>query len=160
MQTPTWIQRIFSSLVWRIPTQEKVIYLTFDDGPDPRWTPRVLDILARAGATATFFVVGKLARARPDLVRRIASYFRPRSGRMVAVAATIAAGSVAGTHAYNAAGIYTLRLTVTDDDSGAAATLFQYVVVYDPEGGFVTGGGWIISPPGAAIEASCPFCGS
>jgi peptidoglycan/xylan/chitin deacetylase (PgdA/CDA1 family) len=49
------------------------ICLTFDDGPDPRWTPQVLDMLARAGARATFFVVGKLARARPDLVRRMAS---------------------------------------------------------------------------------------
>jgi parallel beta-helix repeat protein len=60
-------------------------------------------------------------------------------------------GSVAGTHTYSAAGIYTLRLTATDDDGGAASTLFQYVVVYDPEGGFVTGGGWINSPPGAYV---------
>jgi peptidoglycan/xylan/chitin deacetylase (PgdA/CDA1 family) len=46
------------------------IYLTFDDGPDREWTPRVLDLLAAAGARATFFVVGKLARANPAMVRR------------------------------------------------------------------------------------------
>lgn len=37
------------------------LYLTFDDGPDPHWTPRVLDVLAHAGAHATFFVVGASA---------------------------------------------------------------------------------------------------
>lgn len=45
--------------------------LTFDDGPDPRWTPQVLDTLARHGVRATFFVVGNQARRHPDLVRRI-----------------------------------------------------------------------------------------
>jgi peptidoglycan/xylan/chitin deacetylase (PgdA/CDA1 family) len=47
------------------------IYLTFDDGPDPVWTPRVLDVLAAAGACATFFVVGASARANPGLLRRM-----------------------------------------------------------------------------------------
>ncbi|RKT17108.1 cellulose synthase/poly-beta-1,6-N-acetylglucosamine synthase-like glycosyltransferase [Streptomyces sp. 1114.5] len=47
------------------------IALTFDDGPDPRWTPQVLDVLHRAGVHATFFVVGTQAAAHPELVRRI-----------------------------------------------------------------------------------------
>ncbi len=47
------------------------IALTFDDGPDPRWTPQVLDVLRRAGVHATFFVVGTQAAAHPELVRRI-----------------------------------------------------------------------------------------
>ena len=42
-----------------------------------------------------------------------------------------------------------MRLTVTDDDSGVGTSTFQYVVVYNPSGGFVTGGGWISSPLGA-----------
>ena len=46
------------------------IYLTFDDGPDPQWTPRILDVLANAGARATFFVIGTAARREPALVRR------------------------------------------------------------------------------------------
>ena len=49
------------------------VYLTFDDGPDPAWTPRVLDILAAAGARATFFVIGQSVRAHASLVRRIAA---------------------------------------------------------------------------------------
>jgi chitooligosaccharide deacetylase len=52
-------------------TSAPVVALTFDDGPDPRHTPQVLDVLARAGVTATFFVVGRNALAHPELVRRI-----------------------------------------------------------------------------------------
>ncbi|MHC4499143.1 MAG: PKD domain-containing protein, partial [Planctomycetota bacterium] len=58
-------------------------------------------------------------------------------------------GSVADSHTYSAAGIYTIVLTVTDDDGGVGQSTFQYVVVYDPSAGFVTGGGWIDSPAGA-----------
>jgi peptidoglycan/xylan/chitin deacetylase (PgdA/CDA1 family) len=47
------------------------IALTFDDGPDPRGTPAVLDALAHAGATATFFVIAPQAEREPELVRRI-----------------------------------------------------------------------------------------
>jgi peptidoglycan-N-acetylglucosamine deacetylase len=47
------------------------LYLTFDDGPDRRWTPRVLDILGAAGAVATFFVVGEQARTERALLRRM-----------------------------------------------------------------------------------------
>lgn len=47
------------------------VYLTFDDGPDPEWTPRVLDALEQAGAHATFFAIGLQARQAPDLMRRI-----------------------------------------------------------------------------------------
>jgi len=47
--------------------------LTFDDGPDERFTPQVLDLLAARGARATFFVVGRSVEAHPELVRRIVS---------------------------------------------------------------------------------------
>lgn len=47
------------------------VVLTFDDGPDPVWTPRIVEVLERHGVPATFFVVGNLAAQRPDLVRRI-----------------------------------------------------------------------------------------
>jgi hypothetical protein len=45
--------------------------------------------------------------------------------------------------------VYTVRVTVTDDDTAAVTASFKYVVVYDPSAGFVTGGGWIDSPAGA-----------
>lgn len=47
------------------------VYLTFDDGPDPEWTPYVLDTLAQAGVKATFFAIGAQAQRAPDLMRRI-----------------------------------------------------------------------------------------
>jgi peptidoglycan/xylan/chitin deacetylase (PgdA/CDA1 family) len=46
--------------------------LTFDDGPNPAWTPRLLDILAEHNVHATFFMVGKFAKAEPELARRVA----------------------------------------------------------------------------------------
>ncbi|NUT18371.1 MAG: glycosyltransferase [Hamadaea sp.] len=49
----------------------KTIALTFDDGPDPEWTPKVLDVLAKYGAHGTFFPIGSRVNEYPDLVRRI-----------------------------------------------------------------------------------------
>jgi peptidoglycan/xylan/chitin deacetylase (PgdA/CDA1 family) len=54
-------------------TGERYVALTFDDGPDPRWTPQVLELLDRHDTKATFCVVGQLAEAYPGLVRRIAA---------------------------------------------------------------------------------------
>ena len=48
---------------------DKTVALTFDDGPDPKWTPQILDVLRRHGVPATFFVVGSAAARHPELVR-------------------------------------------------------------------------------------------
>ncbi len=53
------------------PRIENVMYLTFDDGPHPTYTPQVLDVLAEHGAKATFFVIGSLVQRHPDLLDRI-----------------------------------------------------------------------------------------
>ncbi len=53
------------------PPGAKTIALTFDDGPDPRWTPQVLELLARHHAVATFCLVGNMAHGREQLVARI-----------------------------------------------------------------------------------------
>src|SRR5207245_9328439 len=50
---------------------ERQVAITFDDGPGPRWTPKILDILKAANVKATFFVVGVNAERYPALVRRI-----------------------------------------------------------------------------------------
>lgn len=50
--------------------QPREVALTFDDGPSPTWTPRILNVLKRKKAKATFFVVGSMAARYPDLVRR------------------------------------------------------------------------------------------
>jgi hypothetical protein len=62
-------------------------------------------------------------------------------------------GEVQGSHTYAEPGVYTVKLRVTDDDGGSGESLLQYVLVYDSNGGFVTGGGWIDSPAGAYAEA-------
>src|SRR2546423_2476583 len=49
----------------------RTIALTFDDGPDPEWTPKVLDVLARYHARATFFEIGSSVNAYPGLSRRV-----------------------------------------------------------------------------------------
>jgi hypothetical protein len=66
-----------------------------------------------------------------------------------AVAEDDGAGTVTGTKTYTEPGIYTVKLTVTDDDGGVGESEFRYLVVYDPGGGFASGGGWITSPAGS-----------
>jgi peptidoglycan/xylan/chitin deacetylase (PgdA/CDA1 family) len=58
--------------VWRGPSGRKQVSLTFDDGPDPDATPKLLDMLAAAGLRATFFLIGERAARHRDLVRAIA----------------------------------------------------------------------------------------
>jgi hypothetical protein len=60
------------------------------------------------------------------------------------------AGTVTGTHAYQAAGVYTVTVTLAKaNGQNGQSPPYQFVVIYDPSAGFVTGGGWILSPPGA-----------
>jgi peptidoglycan/xylan/chitin deacetylase (PgdA/CDA1 family) len=64
--------RLWGPLIWRGDAAGPPrVALTFDDGPHPEATPRVLDELGRAGARATFFVVGAHAARWPEIVRRI-----------------------------------------------------------------------------------------
>jgi len=53
--------------------QRDAVYLTFDDGPDPAWTPRVLQVLDDAQVRATFFMIGAAAQGAPSLVREVAA---------------------------------------------------------------------------------------
>lgn len=61
----------FGPSLGRIPSEGKVVALTFDDGPNPDATPRILDTLRDKGVHATFFVLGSHAERWPELVRRI-----------------------------------------------------------------------------------------
>lgn len=73
VKTPWWLSALYPSLEWRVPTKEKKIYLTFDDGPNPLATPFVLDQLAKYGAKASFFCIGKNVQAEPAIFQRILS---------------------------------------------------------------------------------------
>lgn len=75
--------RIFGRAV-TAPPRPGELALTFDDGPNPVWTPRLLDVLAEHGARATFFMVGRHAQAEVELARRV-----------------VAAGHLVGNHSWS-----------------------------------------------------------
>lgn len=71
IRTPWWLKKWYSRLVWHIPVREKILYLSFDDGPHPLATPFVLDELKKYEAKATFFCVGKNVLEYPQLYKRV-----------------------------------------------------------------------------------------
>lgn len=68
----------------RGPARDRVAYLTFDDGPDPKYTPRLLDLLGKHDARASFFLIGKNIERHPEVVARI-----------------VAEGHLIGNHSYS-----------------------------------------------------------
>ena len=58
-------------IVWEIDTNEKIIALTFDDGPHKKYTPEILDLFAEYNAKATFFIVGENAEKNPEVILRM-----------------------------------------------------------------------------------------
>ena len=67
------MRKFYSSAIWRVPTREKKIFLTFDDGPIPEVTPWVLATLRGYKAKATFFCVGANIEKHPDIFRQLIS---------------------------------------------------------------------------------------
>jgi peptidoglycan/xylan/chitin deacetylase (PgdA/CDA1 family) len=65
------IKKLYPQLVWEKNTDEKKLYLTFDDGPHLQATPFVLDVLKQYNAKATFFCIGKNVKAYPEIYERI-----------------------------------------------------------------------------------------
>lgn len=84
IKTPWWIKKIFFSYVWSIPTKEKIVYLTFDDGPHPTITIWVLDELKKYNAKASFFCIGNNVMQYPDVYEQL-----------------IKQGHAVGNHTYN-----------------------------------------------------------
>lgn len=84
VKTPWWLKRIYDSYTWSIPSNEKILYLTFDDGPHTEATPFVLKQLKQYNALATFFCIGKNVVAHPDIYTQI-----------------LKEGHVTGNHTYN-----------------------------------------------------------
>jgi parallel beta-helix repeat protein len=60
--------------------------------------------------------------------------------------------TITASHTYTQTGVFSVKVTAADDDGGSGSLKFRYVVIFDPSGGFVTGGGWIDSPEGAYPE--------
>jgi len=112
--------RVFVDAVVRGPRKARGVALTFDDGPHPKWTPRVLATLARHGAKATFFLVARKAEEHPDVVRAI-----------------LDAGHAVGLHSYAHDRLFALRraarvrkdllrgMEVLEKLTGSRPTLFR-----------------------------------
>ena len=70
-RTPFFLPWLYQDLTWRMPTREKEIFLTFDDGPIEGATEFALHTLARFSAKATFFCIGDNIQKRPDIFQKI-----------------------------------------------------------------------------------------
>lgn len=71
VKTPWWLRALYPGFTWRLPSKEKVLYLTFDDGPHETATPFVLDQLKQYDAKASFFCIGKNVMAHAGIYERI-----------------------------------------------------------------------------------------
>ena len=70
-KTPEFVKSIFPQFLWQVRTDEKELFLTFDDGPTPEVTPWVLNCLKTYRAKATFFCIGKNIEQHPDIFQDI-----------------------------------------------------------------------------------------
>lgn len=68
---PKIVKGVYPSMYWKIPTNKKEIFITFDDGPSTGITDKVLDLLQKYQAKATFFCLGKNAAKNTELFKRI-----------------------------------------------------------------------------------------
>ena len=116
-QFPTWLQRLYRGVVWRMNPSSKVVYLTFDDGPIPECTPQVLDILAQYGVKATFFMVGENVERYPQLLKRVR-----------------AEGHAVGNHTYHHLKGYKTCTYTYLQDAREANTLLQTHLFRPPHG--------------------------
>ena len=84
VKTPWLLKKFYPECIWDIKTKEKVLHLTFDDGPHPVATPFVLEELKKYNAKATFFCIGKRVEEHFDIYKKI-----------------IAEGHAVGNHTYD-----------------------------------------------------------
>ncbi len=73
VKAPWLLKKFYPECIWNINTDEKILYLTFDDGPHPQATPYVLEQLKKYNARATFFCIGKNAKEYFDVYKQMLS---------------------------------------------------------------------------------------
>jgi hypothetical protein len=71
IKTPFWLPAFYPKCTWKIPSKDKVIYISFDDGPHPEATPFVLGELKKYNAKATFFCIGNNVLKHPNVYESI-----------------------------------------------------------------------------------------
>lgn len=74
VKTPGWLKKIYDKYIWSMHESDKILYLTFDDGPHPEATPFVLKELKKYNALATFFCIGKNVVQYPGIYDQIIEY--------------------------------------------------------------------------------------
>ena len=114
-------------VVWSVATREPVVALTFDDGPNPLYTERVLSVLAARDVKASFFMIGRLVQQHPDLVQ-----------------AVLAAGHEVGNHSWShlspaLIGAETARAEIDRAADAIAAVAGTRPLWYRPPRGMITG---------------------
>ena len=70
-KTPGFVKTLLPNFVWNVNTEDKTLYLTFDDGPTPEITPWVLEQLKAYNAKATFFCIGKNIESHSEIFQNI-----------------------------------------------------------------------------------------
>lgn len=136
--------------------------VTFDNTSTPRITKLAGTVFAIANTTPVIdAVVGPTSPMPVGTAAAVTVSFQavgaPDSQRVTfawddGTSTTVipsASGSASAAHAYTAASVNAVRVTVTDANGDRTTSAFEFVVAYDPTAGFVTGGGWFLSPPGA-----------
>src|SRR4051812_1015366 len=71
VKKPKWVRRFYGDCIWEMNANEKILYLTFDDGPDANETPFVLEQLQKYNAKATFFCIGKNVIDQPQVYKQV-----------------------------------------------------------------------------------------
>jgi peptidoglycan-N-acetylglucosamine deacetylase len=127
---PLWafrvLARVLPRILWRVETDRPLVALSFDDGPTADQTPKVLEILARHGAHATFFLIGNRAAGQTDLVAKLRD-----------------AGHEIGNH------YFTIHSTMRASDDEFLANLLRTESVLGMAGGMK-----LFRPPGGGIRDS------
>ena len=108
---PRSVSWFYRDIQWHIPTQAKTVYFTFDDGPTPEGTPRLLDVLARYEARASFFLLGKRVERDAGLVRALAD-----------------AGHTIGNHTYSHPNAWRISETTLFDELERTTGLLEDII--------------------------------
>ncbi len=122
VRPPLLLRFLYPGVKWHFPRKDKVLYLTFDDGPVPEVTPHVLELLDQYNAKATFFCIGDNVRKHPDVY-----------------ASLLAKGHTIGNHTYHHYNSWKVSTKTFLDDTAAAKQYINSTLFRPPYGKLTPG---------------------